>query len=381
MDAKARLNYIKWDPKFLTEKPYHLYMDPPPGLPVSNYEIVPGPVETIHDLRKYMHGSSNSNSDDSNTRHHNSNNNPNPNLENNFPNLDDNGFILVHQPFSFPPAPLTEDFIQRTYLPSLEALIRTIPGIATTTTKPTPSESPPPSSSSSSSSNENKPDSDSDLKDQQQDQDQEIQIHWFDHRTRSSNPETRTSKLPIGSKFYLDDRTISLAPVKTVHVDQSPTSAISRIHTLLGPEKASRLLKTKRVRLLNIWRPYGESPVENHPLALCDGSSVAEGDLVAADAVRKSYVGEAYYLVAPPPDAGDADAGTGTGGYRWFYVSRQRREEVLVFKMFDSDSSVKAGCVPHVSFEDLNLGDGEGGGSGKPPRESIEARALVFSPL
>lgn len=303
MSTTARLRYIKWDDKFLTEKPYHLYMDPPPGLPVSNYSIIPGPLETIHDLRG---------------------------RESDF-NLDDNGFIVVRQPFPPPNsnwspssgAAPDETFINNEYLPSLESLLRNTLGY---------------------------PDAAS------------CEIIWFDWRARSSDDTKR--KVPAGTKWYLDDRSVELAPVQTVHVDQSPASAIKRVRKLVG-DRADELLATRRVRLLNIWRPYNAGPVECHPLAICDGSTVPAEKLVAADAVRRSYVGEAYYLVEHE-------------GYRWYFLSRQKKEEVLIFKMYDSDESVKAKCVPHVSFEQ----DTGGRGDEKPaPRESIEARALVFTPL
>jgi len=311
MSTTARLRYIKWDDKFLTEKPYHLYMDPPPGLPISNYTIIPGPVETIHNLRG---------------------------REDDF-NLNDNGFVVVHQPFPLAGssssgasdmegtpeegvAPkIDETFINEIYLPSLESLLHRTLGH-------------PPS---------------------------ECEIIWFDWRVRSSDGSKR--QVPTGTKWYLDDRSVELAPVQTVHVDQSPLSAVKRVRKLVGDERADELLATKRVRLLNIWRPYSVGPVECHPLAICDGSTVPSEKLVAADAVRRSYVGEAYYLVEH-------------AGYRWYFLDRQKREEVLVFKMYDSDRNVKAKCVPHVSFEQSTGGDNP-----PPPRESIEARALVFTPL
>jgi hypothetical protein len=53
---------------------------------------------------------------------------------------------------------------------------------------------------------------------------------------------------------------------------------------------------------------------------------------LTADFVRKHYVGESMY---PLP---------GGGHYRWHYLSRQTKDEVLMLKMYDSDQDVPARC-------------------------------------
>ena len=49
-----------------------------------------------------------------------------------------------------------------------------------------------------------------------------------------------------------------------------------------------------------------------------------------------------------------------------------RRNEALVFKVFDSEKDGRARFTPHTSFDDPTTLPGA------PPRQSIEARALVF---
>jgi hypothetical protein len=49
-----------------------------------------------------------------------------------------------------------------------------------------------------------------------------------------------------------------------------------------------------------------------------------------------------------------------------------RRDEALVFKVYDSAKDGRARFTPHTSFDD------PGTPPGAPPRQSIEARALVF---
>ena len=49
-----------------------------------------------------------------------------------------------------------------------------------------------------------------------------------------------------------------------------------------------------------------------------------------------------------------------------------RREEALVFKVFDSATDGRARFTPHTSFDDPATPPGA------PPRQSIEARTLAF---
>jgi hypothetical protein len=58
-------------------------------------------------------------------------------------------------------------------------------------------------------------------------------------------------------------------------------------------------------------------------------------------------------------------------GHRWCYFSDMTRDEVLVFKAFDSDPS-RASGVPHVAFTDPTCPPDA------PARESIDARFIAF---
>ena len=88
------------------------------------------------------------------------------------------------------------------------------------------------------------------------------------------------------------------------------------------------MLKTKYG---SVWRPLIES-VDDWPLALCDGSTVDDRDLVETDHVRRHYTGSTMYLMHNP-------------GQRFYYLSNQGRNDVLLFKNFDSERGVKARCV------------------------------------
>ncbi|KAG6028783.1 hypothetical protein E4U41_000586 [Claviceps citrina] len=225
--------------------------------------------------------------------------------------LDDNGFAFGRQEYPFSLRDVDEKTVKSQYLPSLEVLIR-------------------------------------------EHLQQECEIFWFDWRKRSS--DDRKSKFEDGTVISLEDRQVTLAPIKAVHVDQTPAAAIDRVYRHV-PHRAEELLK-KRFRIINVWRPIGP-PVENFPLAFMDGSLVPENKLVEVDVVRRSFPGESYYPLEH-------------GGYKWYFMNRQTESDILFMKMNDSKESVKAKCCPHASFQLSS-------DPGLRPRESIEARALVFT--
>jgi hypothetical protein len=123
-----------------------------------------------------------------------------------------------------------------------------------------------------------------------------------------------------------------------------------------------------------VWRPLS-GPVENWPLAVAEASTVPPSCLVECQRIRPMYRGDVFYML--PQE-----------GVKWHYLSRQRSDEALVMKIFDSKEGV-AGCeiapssisalanlatdCAHASFK---LPDPP---SNPRPRESIEVRAMVFS--
>ncbi|KAL0565622.1 hypothetical protein V5O48_016399 [Marasmius crinis-equi] len=145
-----------------------------------------------------------------------------------------------------------------------------------------------------------------------------------------------------------------------VHVDQTPSASIARVHRhIASPEEAEDLL-TRRFQILNLWRPINH-PAFDSPLALCDFRSVdVERDLVAVELVYPLSSGETYEVRWSPK-------------HEWKFLRGMRLDEAVLFKCYDSvqDGSV-ATLTPHTAFDDPEAPK-EG-----PPRESIELRVLAF---
>jgi len=95
------------------------------------------------------------------------------------------------------------------------------------------------------------------------------------------------------------------------------------------------------------------------PLAIADAASVALNDLLIAERRYPNRVGQTYRLRYNP-------------AHSWFYFPEMRRDEALVFKVFDSETDGRARFTPHTAFDDPSTP------LGAAPRQSIEARALAF---
>jgi hypothetical protein len=168
-------------------------------------------------------------------------------------------------------------------------------------------------------------------------------VHVFDHTLRSGDAAEREAKL-------------LREPVLSAHNDYTEWSGPNRVRELMGAE-AEELLQ-RRFAIIQVWRAI-DQPIQSNPLAIADASSVAPEDLLIAERRYPHRVGQTYRLKHNPR-------------HRWFYFPRMRRDEALVFKVYDSEKDGRARFTPHTSFDDPATPPGA------PPRQSIEARALAF---
>ena len=165
----------------------------------------------------------------------------------------------------------------------------------------------------------------------------------FDHTVRSGDESEREARL-------------LREPVLSAHNDYTEWSGPNRVREVMGGE-ADELL-ARRFAIIQAWRATHD-PIQSNPLAIADARSVAPGDLLIAERRYPQRIGQTYRLRYSPK-------------HRWYYFPRMRRDEALVFKVFDSATDGRARFTPHTSFVDPQTPPGA------PRRQSIEARALVF---
>jgi hypothetical protein len=165
----------------------------------------------------------------------------------------------------------------------------------------------------------------------------------FDHTLRSGDEGEREARL-------------IREPVLSAHNDYTEWSGPQRVRDLL-PDEAERLL-ARRFAIVQAWRSIAH-PIVKNPLTIADARTIASEDLHVSERRYPDRVGQTYRLSYNP-------------AHQWYYFPEMRRDEALVFKVFDSKKDGRARFVPHTSFENpLAPADAA-------PRRSIEIRTLAF---
>lgn len=200
--------------------------------------------------------------------------------------------------------------------------------------------------------------------------------HTFDSDTavrETYYPEVENlllTTLPGAHKIILFDHTIRRQkdgaprqPVNLAHVDQTPRAAADRVRLHVpDPDEAEALLRG-RYRIVNVWKPLSDEPVQSAPLAFASAESVEAEDVVPVQHRYPHRVGETMGVRYNP-------------GQKWLYWSGMTGDERLLLKCSDSwGVEGRQGVrqwVPHTAFWDSRTPEGARA------RESIEVRALVF---
>ena len=166
----------------------------------------------------------------------------------------------------------------------------------------------------------------------------------FDHTIRTGDEVTR-------------DAIKARPPVRGVHNDYTEKSAPRRLRDILGDEEAEKRMQ-KRFAIIQVWRPI-RGNVFADPLAICDGRSIPREGFILQTRRYPHRTAETYHISYNP-------------SHVWFYFPEMTRDEALVFKVFDSDTSTGSQFTAHTAFEDPNTP------ADAPPRESIETRTFAF---
>jgi hypothetical protein len=166
----------------------------------------------------------------------------------------------------------------------------------------------------------------------------------FDHTIRTGDEAARAA-------------TNARPPVRGVHNDYTENSAPRRLRDILGDEEAEKRF-AKRYAIIQIWRPI-RGNVFADPLAISDGRSIPREGFILQQRRYRHRTAETYHIAYHP-------------AHQWFYFPEMTRDEALVFKVFDSDTSKTSQFTAHTAFEDPTTP------ADAPPRESIETRTFAF---
>jgi len=173
------------------------------------------------------------------------------------------------------------------------------------------------------------------------------EILIFDHTRRSSSAQVRSSKKIREAS-------------SVIHNDYSEQSGHVRLQDFLQATNSTHRtdLLNKDFAIINVWRSIN-GMIINHPLAMCDATSVSEKDLVPVKREGKERMGELQLMLHEPT-------------HRWCYFPKMTFSEALVFKTFDSRTDGRTRFTAHTSIVDPTAP------VDAPPRESIETRCFVF---
>ncbi len=150
-------------------------------------------------------------------------------------------------------------------------------------------------------------------------------------------------------------------PARFVHIDYSDARARG-IAEQLFPSARGRPDRMGRYAHYNVWRVLSQPP-QDVPLAVCSARTVADADLVAAQAV--------FDFPGQPERTADSLVVRHNPAHRWHYFRDMRPDEALIFVTKESDPD-RPHQVPHTAFDDPSCPPGVA------PRSSIEIRVVAY---
>ncbi len=175
----------------------------------------------------------------------------------------------------------------------------------------------------------------------------------FDHTRRSTNQEHR-------------EKYASRDPVPAPHSDYTDNSAFQRMRDRFGDEEAELRLN-RRFSIVNAWRSM-TGTLEQWPLTVCDARTIddtqltqtrREAPLRPEPSFEYNRPSETRHAIYDP-------------NHKWYWFPRMTRDEVLMFKNYDTLRDGTARYSLHSAFEDPDTP------ANAAARETIETRAFVF---
>jgi hypothetical protein len=169
----------------------------------------------------------------------------------------------------------------------------------------------------------------------------------------------------------------SVAPAE--HASQPQAALVHNDFSVVGARERAETAYTShfpggagfhRALITSLWRVFSPPP-QDWPLALCDYTSVGPDEGLNNRMYLVDEIPDDLYMDMPP----DAPGASGfefhhNPNHRWWYFPDMTRDEILFFKLNDSDESL-AWRVPHSAFHDKNA-------KATQPRHSIEFRSIAY---
>lgn len=149
-----------------------------------------------------------------------------------------------------------------------------------------------------------------------------------------------------------------------IHSDSSMFSAEELFRTMVTTTPEPEKYCKGRFMYVNVWRSIGDEPIEDNHLAMCDEMSVVKPD----DYIYTELHGEGYDILQYYLNASNSHL------HRWYYFPQMTKNEAIIFKQWDSDTTKPSRLCFHTAFEDPSAPKDAS------VRQSIEVRAIVYFP-
>jgi hypothetical protein len=127
-----------------------------------------------------------------------------------------------------------------------------------------------------------------------------------------------------------------------------------------------------RLAIINFWRPMCSKPLRRSPLAVLDATTIGDSDIVVCRRPMQQE-NESFLKFYKLPLPFINTLARPNPNHKWYYPPNMTRDELFIFKNFDSICPApKNGVGMHSSFSDPNTTPDA------PPRESVETRVVCF---
>jgi len=186
-------------------------------------------------------------------------------------------------------------------------------------------------------------------------------VHIFHHQIRSVAASSGAPGSTAPVQGYANGIHSDSHPQ---HVDNLFKQSLLAAQSQAAASELDLDLSKGRYVYLNAWRNISSHPVSRDPLAVCDETSLCKpDDYIASDLFAQGHTMQQYKLNA-----------RNARKHRWYYFPRMTKDEILLFKQWDSDPTPSGRCCFHTAFRDPTSP------FDSPTRESIEVRALCYFP-
>jgi len=183
-------------------------------------------------------------------------------------------------------------------------------------------------------------------------------VHMFHHQVRNKD------RVVSGQSKDGWNTSTPVQPyaVNAIHSDSSAFHAEEMFKSMV--RSAPETCRSGRFLYINAWRNIGEDPIEDNHLAVLDERTLVKPD----DYIQTHLHGVGYDVLQYNLSSRNARQ------HKWYYFPQMAKDEVLIFKQWDSDPLQAGRLCFHTAINDPTAPDGA------VSRQSIEARAFLFFP-